>query len=71
MLTLEQEAHLQKIQSEFAADLAAKYRAGQQEHGGNIWEKRGMLEHAIEEAIDQVVYLYTLRDQLRAKGINV
>jgi hypothetical protein len=30
-----------------------------------------MLAHAIEEAIDQVVYLYTLRDQLQERGIDV
>ena len=70
-MTPENEAHLRRIQTEFAADLNAKYRAGQEEHGGNLWEKRGMLTHAIEEAIDQVVYLYTLREQLRQRGIDV
>jgi hypothetical protein len=65
------EAHLARLKSEFTADLDAKYRAGQDEHGGNIWEKKGMLAHAIEEAIDQVVYLYTLRDQLQERGIDV
>ena len=67
----EHEAHLSHLKTEFTADLDAKYRAGQIEHGGNIWEKPGMLAHAIEEAIDQVVYLYTLRDQLRRRGIDV
>ena len=67
-MTSEHEAHLAHLKAEFTADLDAKYRAGQIEHGGNIWEKPGMLEHAIEEAIDLVVYLYTLRDQIKAKG---
>ncbi len=57
------EAHLSRITTQFTADLRAKYEAGQQEHGGNLWEKPGMLENAIAEAIDLVTYLYTLRDQ--------
>jgi hypothetical protein len=65
------EAHLGKLKADFIADLDAKYRAGQVEHGGNLWDKPGMLAHAIEEAIDQVVYLYTLRDQLERRGIKV
>lgn len=57
------EAHLQRILTQFNADTRAKYQAGQEEHGGELWEKPGMLEHAIEEAIDLVVYLYTLKEQ--------
>lgn len=59
----EHEAHAERILTKFNADLRAKYEAGQIEHGGNLWEKPGMLEHAIEEAIDMVVYLYTLKEQ--------
>ena len=70
-MTTDCEAHLDGLKREFCTDLDAKYRAGQEEHGGRIWEKRGMLEHAIEEAIDQVVYLYTLRAQLKARGIEI
>lgn len=65
------ETHLATIKREFSADLDGKYRHGQEEHGGHMWEKKGMLTHAIEEAIDQVVYLYTLRAQLKARGIDV
>lgn len=57
------EAHLARILSNFNTDARAKYEHGQHEHGGNLWEKPGMLEHAIEEAIDLVVYLYTLKEQ--------
>jgi hypothetical protein len=70
-MTTEQETHINQILGEFIAEAKAKYEAGQQEHGGNLWEKRGMLTHAIEEAIDQVMYLYTLRRQLRERGIEV
>ena len=66
-MTPEHEAHLAHLKSEIAKDIDAKYRAGQIEHGGNIWEKPGMLEHAIEEVLDMAVYLYVLRDQLMAK----
>lgn len=71
LMTAEHEAHLQRLKEQFTKDLDAKYRAGQEEHGGELWEKRGMLAHAIEEAIDQVVYLYTLREQLEKRGIDV
>ena len=71
MMDPECEAHLATIRHEFCEALDAKYRAGQEEHGGHMWEKSGMLDHAIEEAIDQVVYLFTLRAQLRAQGIVV
>ena len=63
------EAHVSRILNRFNADLRAKYEAGQAEHGGNIWEKPGMLEHAVEEVIDLVVYLYTLKEQ-RERGIR-
>lgn len=64
------EAHLRRILDDFNADTRAKYEAGQREHGGNLWEKGGMIEHALEEAIDLVVYLYTLREQ-RNKGMKL
>jgi hypothetical protein len=63
------EAHVNRILDQFNADLRAKYEAGQSEHGGELWNKRGLLDHAIEEAIDMVVYLYTLREQL-ARGMK-
>jgi len=66
-MTPEHEAHLEHLKAEFCKDLDAKYRAGQIEHGGNIWEKPGMLEHAIEEVLDMAVYLYTLRDQIKRR----
>ena len=69
MLTMTQEhdAHCEGIVDRFAADFRTKYRKGQAEHGGKMWLKPGMLDHAIEEAIDLVCYLYTLRDQLNQK----
>jgi hypothetical protein len=57
------EAHLSRILTRLSADLRAKYEAGQQEHGGNLWEKPGMLEQAYAEVLDLAVYLITAMEQ--------
>jgi len=62
-----QRAHLERIQKRIAHDLAQKYEDGQVHHGGNLWEKPGMLEAAIEECLDLCTYLYTLLEQ-RERG---
>jgi len=41
-----------------------KYTAGQREHGGELWRKP-VLEHLVEEAVDQSIYLVVLVDQVR------
>ena len=64
-----QEAHLARLKARIANDLDAKYRAGQLEHGGDLWMKPGMLEAAIEEVIDLATYLYTLLEQ-RDRGFT-
>lgn len=69
-LDAEHQAHLARILDAFQRDVTEKYAAGQREHGGNLWEKPGMLEHAIEEAIDLVVYLYTAKER-RDKGLKL
>lgn len=58
------EEHLQQIKDDFTKLVDIKYRSGQKEHGGNLWEKEGLIDMAIDEAIDQVVYLITLKNQL-------
>lgn len=62
-MTAQQEMHLQEIKDSFARLVDTKYRAGQQEHGGNLWDVSigDLLSAAIDEAIDQVVYLLTLK----------
>lgn len=57
------EAHLKRIKDAICRDIDAKYRAGQLEHGGNLWQKSGMLEQAIAEVLDLATYLYTLKEQ--------
>ncbi len=63
-----QMAHMGKIGSDFWELMSKKYVAGQKEHGGNLWDKSaiGLVDAALDEAVDQVVYLITLRDKLKA-----
>lgn len=56
--------HADKLGNEVRQRLIAKYLKGQKEHGGELWRKRGIIDMAIEEAIDQAVYLLTLKEQL-------
>ena len=60
------ELHLQRIKNQFIELVDAKYRKGQEEHGGLLTEltSETLCDHAIEEAIDQVVYLLSLKDKL-------
>ena len=63
-MTKQQEASLQSIKDRFVKWVDKKYRKGQKEHGGNLWKKNGLIDMAIDEAVDQVVYLIYLRDQI-------
>jgi hypothetical protein len=64
----EHEAHLAAIQKEFSELMDSKYRQGQAEHGGNLWERDPfwLLDQAIMESLDMVAYLLTLRGKLTA-----
>ena len=64
-LTIEQQHHLDAILVRLTTQLSDKYQRGQEEHGGNLWLKSGLLNFAIEEVLDLVVYLFTLDDQLQ------
>lgn len=63
-LSTKQAKHVNDISTEFDTLMAEKYTKGAREHGGNLWEASPefLLNSAIEEAIDQVVYLLTLRE---------
>lgn len=63
-MTLHQEQHLQQIKDQFNSLVDAKFRKGAVEHGGDILLDPPLLtliDLALEEAIDQVTYLLTLR----------
>jgi len=68
-MTSEQESHLKRIKSNFASKVDAKYRAGQKEHGGDLMHNNALalIDMAISEAVDQVVYLETLREVIVGK----
>jgi len=61
----EHEQHLKIIKDSFELLVDKKYRQGQKEHGGKLWLKSGLIDQAIDESIDMVVYLLTLKEQLK------
>jgi hypothetical protein len=65
-MTEEQEKHLQRVKDDFVKLVDPKYRKGQKEHGGDLFTKPSvdLLDSAIEEAVDQFVYLSSLREHL-------
>jgi hypothetical protein len=65
-MTDSQVDHARALSKEASKRVFAKYEKGALEHGTNLWEK-GALELtdlAIEEAVDQLTYLLTLREKL-------
>ena len=59
----EVELHLADLLDTVMVDLASKYLNGQKDHGGLLHRKPGLIQHAKEEALDQVAYLYSLEQQ--------
>jgi hypothetical protein len=69
MLTAEQQEHLHALTGRFVDQVTEKYVAGQKEHGGDLWRKKGIIKMAKEEVVDMWVYLDTLEQQLKDAGI--
>jgi hypothetical protein len=69
-MTGAQESHLARVKAEFLSLVDAKYRAGAAEHGGELLALPDLevLDLAIEEAIDQVVYLLSLKENLTRRA---
>lgn len=70
-MTNEQNSHLNSLVAVFTELVTKKYTAGQKEHGGDLWKKKGLIDMAIDEAIDQVVYLLTLKKQIEDSGVEL
>lgn len=70
-MTPEQEQNLLEIKELFSSLVDHKYRNGQREHGGNLWTKKGLIDMAIDEAIDQVTYLICLKRQIEQSGVEL
>jgi hypothetical protein len=60
------EQHLEIIVTKLIEDLSAKYHKGQQEHGGQLWQKPGMLKMLRQEHLDALVYEHTLHYQIQS-----
>lgn len=60
-MTQLQELHLKQLKIEFCEMLDKKYRAGVEEHGGNIWDMSAeqLKKEAYNEIIDLWVYMRT------------
>jgi len=65
-MTEEHEWHLKKLKDDFCAMVDKKYRAGQAEHKGKLWEKEDILDEALAEVLDLWVYLKTEKDKRHA-----
>ena len=60
------ERFLTQLQQQILEIVDAKYRIGYKEHikkEGDIWDNPLLLDHAIDEAVDLLIYLLTLRKQ--------
>lgn len=64
-----QESHLQSIQQKTWDAVGAKYKKGQQEHGGNLWD-RNVFQDLIDESVDQITYALTA-DYKRRQAISL
>jgi len=70
-MSVEQEDHLKLIIDTFSKSMDTKYRKGAKEHGGFLWRKKGLIDMAIEEALDQVCYLVTLKQQIEKSKVEL
>jgi len=67
IMTTDREAHLGRIISWFGSLVTPKYRCGQEEHGGTMYEKSGMFKNLKDETIDFVTYVQTIEEQLKGR----
>ena len=65
-MTPEQEAHLASVIKTVGGMINQKYRKGQKEHGGNLFDlsPRQLLQESIMESIDDITYKLTLLNEL-------
>ncbi|NCD07263.1 MAG: hypothetical protein EOL97_14210 [Spirochaetia bacterium] len=68
-MTTQQEEHLKKVKDSFNNEVDRKYRAGQAQHGGNLWLKKDLIGKALEEIIDLYVYMATLKEQIEQQTV--
>jgi len=66
-MTPEHYEHLDDLLAELEERVTEKYENGQNEHGGKLWKKSGLLDEAINEVIDLAIYLITLKQQMEKR----
>ena len=68
-MTQEHKQHIKWISEQFNFMMSHKYEKGVKEYGGHLndCDPLTLADYALDEAIDQVVYLITLRDKLIGK----
>lgn len=66
-MTPSQESHLDYLEAKLILLLDTKYRAGATAHSDSLLDKTPLelIEEAIDEGIDQLVYLLTARKKLK------
>lgn len=71
-MTPEQTQSMELALDSFKEKARDKYRSGQSEHGGNLWERSGLLGDIKEEIVDQMFYLDALSKKVEiiAKAIE-
>ena len=69
----EHEEHLGRIMQKLVPRIQEKYRDGQLKHQTRLWEADilQLANEALNEALDQVVYIYTLIEQLEKDETGV
>ena len=65
-MTEEHERHLHYIKERINHLITAKYRKGQAQHGGRLWEDRNVFSDALEEVVDLVSYMITMEAKLES-----
>ena len=65
-MSAKQEAHLKRVDARFRKLLDVKYRKGAAEHGDNLLGMSilELLDEAIDENVDQAVFLLSLRERI-------
>jgi hypothetical protein len=63
-MTTQQEHHLASIKANFQREVDTKYRAGQKEHGGDLF--RLNISSLLREIKQEIVDLYVYADSLEA-----
>lgn len=66
----EQYDHLDRIQNDFITAHTEKFTKGVKEHKSQLhkdYTKEQLLDFALEEVLDLVSYLYTLKEHLNGK----